>query len=382
MTAADKDQPWMTDVTRMFQATVRQFIGKEVSPQLARWGEQGHADADIWAKAGEIGLLLPDVPEAYGGGGGTFAHEAVVVEELARAGAHIGFGIQSIVAHYILAYGTEAQRLRWLPQLASGKLIAAIAMTEPGAGSDLQGIKTTARRVGDHYVINGSKTFITNGGQAGLVCLAVRTDPKPGPKALSLIVVETVDLAGYRVGRPLDKVGRHAQQTCELFFDDVRVPAANLLGPSEGRGLFQMMDQLSYERLSIGLGAVTAAEHAVTLTTRYAKERTAFGKPLFDMQHTRFKLAECQTDTRIGRVFADHCVQRFIDGTLDPATAAMAKYWLTETECRVIDNCVQMHGGYGYMQEFQIARMWADSRAQRIYAGSNETMKELIGWSL
>ena len=373
----------MNDETRIFRTAVRQFVDREFAPHQARWGEQGRPDAEAWTKAGEMGLLLPDVPEEYGGGGGTFAHEAVVVEELARAGVHFGSGIQSIVAHYILAYGSEEQKQRWLPRMASGELVGAIGMTEPDAGSDLQAIKTTARSDGDHYVVDGSKTFITNGRQASLICLAVRTDPKAvGPKALSLLMVETPDLPGYRVGRSLEKIGRHAQDTCELFFDGVRVPVGNLLGPGQGRGLFQMMDQLHYERLSIGLGAVAVAERAVEITTRYVKERKAFGKPLLDFQNTRFKLAECKTEAHIGRVFVDDCIERFIAGRLDPVTAAMAKYWLTDCQGRIVDECVQLHGGYGYMQEYAIARMWADSRAQRIYAGSNEIMKEVVGSSL
>ena len=267
--------------------------------------------------------------------------------------------------------------------MARGELVGAIAMTEPAAGSDLQGIKTTARRDGDHYVINGSKTFITNGWHASIVCLAVKTDPRAaGLKGISLIIVETKDLSGYRVGRSLEKVGMHALDTCELFFDDVRVPASNLLGAAEGLGFSQMMEQLSYERLTIGLGAVATAEQAVAITTKYVKERMAFGKPLIDFQNTRFKLAECKTEAHIGRVFLDNCIERFIAGQLDPVTAAMAKYWLTDCQCRIVDECVQLHGGYGYMMEYPIARMWADSRVQRIYAGTNEIMKELIAWSL
>ncbi len=367
----------------MFRRTVRQFIETELVPRHADWEERGYPDPEAWLKAGKIGLLLSDVPEAYGGGDGTFAHEAVVIEELARSGVHFGFNIQSIVAHYILAYGSEEQRKRWLPRMASGELVGAVGLTEPQSGSDLQGTRTTARRDGDHYVINGSKTFITNGWQAGLVCLAVRTDPKaPGPRALSLIVLETKDLPGYRVGRPLHKIGRRAQDTCELFFDEVRVPAANLLGSSEGRGLLQMMDQFRYERLSIGLSAVAAAEDAVRITADYVKERKAFGKPLLDLQNTRFKLAECKTETHIGRVFIDNCIQQFIAGQLDSVTAAMAKYWLTDCQCRVIDECVQLHGGYGYMQETPIARMWADARVQRIYGGANEVLKEMVASSV
>lgn len=373
----------MTDETRMFQTTVRHFIETDLAPHQARWAEQCRPDADAWLKAGKAGLLLPDVPENYGGCGGSFAHEAIVIQELARANIHVGFSVQSIVAHYILAYGSEEQKRRWLPCMARGDLVGAIAMTEPDAGSDLQAIKTIARREGDHYVIRGSKTFITNGSQASLLCLAVRTDPKAlGPRALSLVVLETRDLPGYEVGRPLRKIGRHTQDVCELFFDDVRVPAANLLGAGEGRGLFQLMDQLCYERLSIGLSAVAAAEAAVEMTTRYVKERQAFGKPLLELQNTRFKLAECKTEAHIGRIFVDNCIQRFISGNLDAVTAAMAKYWLTERQFHIIDECVQLHGGYGYMQECPIGRMWADSRVQRIYGGSNEIMKELVGRSL
>jgi acyl-CoA dehydrogenase len=377
------ESAWMNDDVRMFRKTVSQFVQKEFAPHQARWREQRGPDADAWTNAGRAGILLPDLPEEYGGGGGTFAHEAVVLEELAKAGVHFGSAIQSTVAHYILAYGNEEQKRNWLPRLARGERVAAIAMSEPGAGSDLQAIKTSARRDGDHYVINGSKTFITNASHADLVCLAVKTDAKViGMRGISLIIVETNDLAGYRVGRPLEKVGMHAQDTCELFFDGVRVPAANLLGGVEGRGFPQMMEQLPYERLQIAVGAVAMAEEAVAITTRYVKERKAFGKPLIELQNTRFKLAECKTMAQIGRVFVDSCIERFIAGRLDEPSTAMAKYWLTETQCRIVDECLQLHGGYGYMTEYPIARMWADSRVQRIYAGSNEIMKELIAWSL
>jgi acyl-CoA dehydrogenase len=379
------ESPWMNEELRMYRKSVRQFIEDEFLPRLGQWREQHRPDADAWKQAGQTGLLLPDAPEPYGGGGGTFAHQAVVTEELARAGVHFACGVQSIVAQYILQYGSEEQKRRWLPPMAKGELVAAIAMTEPSAGSDLQAIKTTARREGHEYVINGSKTFITNGWHAGLVCVAARTDLNPraiGAKAISMIVVETKNLPGYRVGSSLEKIGMHEVDTCELFFDDVRVPAANLIGTSEGAGLSQMMEQLRYERVMIGVGAVATAEAAVTITTKYAKERVAFGKPLIDFQNTRFKLAQCKTEAQIGRVFIDHCVQQFVAGKLDPATAAMAKYWLTESQCRIIDECLQLHGGYGYMTEYPIARMWTDSRVQRIYAGTNEIMLELIGWSL
>ena len=372
----------MNDELRMFRNTVRQFLQAEFVPNHARWCQQHRPDAEAWTKAGEVGLLLPDLPEEYGGGG-TFAHEAVVIEELAQAAVHFGSNVQSIVAHYILAYGSPEQKRDWLPRMARGELVGAIAMTEPAAGSDLAGIKTTARRDGDHYVINGSKTFITNGWHAGLVCVAAKTDTKvAGVKGISLIMLETKDLPGYRVGRSLEKLGRHAQDTCELFFDDVRVPAANLLGSAEGKGFTQMMEQLPFERLSIGVGAVATMELALSITAKYVKERKAFGNPLIDLQDVRFKLAECKTEAHIGRVFLDNCIVRFIAGELDAVTSAMAKYWLTECECRIVDQCLQLHGGYGYSLEYPIARMWADSRVQRIYAGTNEIMKEVIGWSL
>ncbi len=382
MSTATYQSAWINAEARMLRNTARLFVQKEFVPHHARWCEQHFPDAEAWTKAGAVDLLLPDVPQEYGGGGGTFAHEAVVLEELAQAGVNFGAGIQSIVAHYILAYGSEANKRHWLPRMARGELVGAIAMSEPAAGSDLQGIKTHARRDGEHYVINGSKTFVTNGWHAGLVCLALKTDPRAaGWKGISLVVVETKDLPGYRVGRPLEKVGMHAQDTCELFFDDVRVPASSLLGSAEGKGFSQMMEQLPYERLTVGVSAVATMERAVALTTRYVKDRTAFGKPLIDFQNTRFQLAQCMTEARVGRVFLDHCIERFLAGELDDATAAMAKYWLTDSECRVVDACVQMHGGYGYMMEYPIARMWADSRAHRIYAGSNEIMKEVIAWS-
>jgi acyl-CoA dehydrogenase len=375
--------PWETEEVGMYRRSVRHFVQKEFEPQQGRWREQHRPDPEAWKSAGRAGLLLPDVPESYGGGGGTFAHEAVVLEELAAAGVHFGSTIQSIVARYILAYGSEAQKVKWLPAMARGELVASIAMTEPGAGSDLQAIKTAARRDGEHYVIKGAKTFISNAAHAGLVCLAAKTDPKSaGMRSLSLIMVETAGLAGYSVGRALEKIGMHGQDTCELFFDDARVPAANLIGASEGRGFSQMMEQLPYERLSIAVNAVAVAERAVALTAKHVKDRHAFGKPLFDLQNTRFKLAECKTEAQIGRVFVDHCIERFIAGRLDEASAAMAKYWTTERQCRIVDECLQLHGGYGYMTEYPIARMWADSRVQRIYAGTNEVMKELIAWSL
>ena len=383
MAAMTYQSPWMTDDLRMFRETVHRFVAGEFVPGQARWRQQHGPDPDAWSAAGRAAILLPDIPEEYGGGGGNFAHEAVVREELAYAGIHFGSGVQSIVAHYLLAYGSEAQKNRWLPAMARGELVGAIAMSEPGAGSNLQGITTTACRDGDHYVINGAKTFITNGQHAGLVCLAVKTDPSAaGTRGISLIMVETRDLPGYHRGSWLEKVGMHGQDTCELFLDDIRVSTANLLGPTEGKGFSQMMEQLPYERLSIGVGAVATAEQAVAITALYVQDRMAFGKALIEFQNTRFKLAECRTEALIGRIFIDHCIGRFLAGELDDVTAAMAKYWLTDCQCRIVDECLQLHGGYGYMTEYPIARMWADSRVQRIYAGTNEIMKEIIGWSL
>ena len=383
MAAEAYQSPWVTDDVRMFRDTVRQFIQTEFVPQQERWRAQHAPDATAWTSAGAAGVLLPDVPDAYGGGGGSFAHQAVVLEELARAGVHFGAIIQSVVAHYILAYGSEAQKCSWLPRMARGELVGAIAMTEPAAGSDLQGIRTTARRDGADYVINGSKTFITNGQLASLVCLAVKTNPKAaGARGISLLMVEPRDLTGYRVGRSLEKVGMHGQDTCELFFDDVRVPAGNLLGSAENQGFGQMLERMPYERLAVGVTAVATAETAIAVTTKHVKERTAFGKALIDLQNTRMTLAECKTAAQVGRVFLDNCIERFINCRLDDATTAMAKYWLTDAQCRIVDECLQLHGGYGYMTEYPIARMWADSRVQRIYAGSNEIMKELIACSL
>jgi acyl-CoA dehydrogenase len=267
--------------------------------------------------------------------------------------------------------------------MASGELVGAIAITEPGAGSDMQGIKTTAQRDGDSYVVNGSKTFVTNGWQAGLLCVAVKTDPQAaGFKGISLLIVETKDLPGFRAGRPLEKVGMHGQDTCEIFFDGVRVPACNLLGGAEGKGFGQLLEQLPRERILVGAGAVATAERAVEITSAYAKDRIVFGKSLLEFQNTRFKLAECKTEAQIGRVFLDHCIARFMAGELDPTTAAMAKYWLTDAQCRIVDVCLQLHGGYGYMAEYAIARMWTDSRVQRIYSGSNEIMKEIVASAL
>ena len=307
------ESPWMNDELRLFRKTVRRFVHEEFVPRQDQWRKQHRPDAGAWTSAGAAGLLLTDTPEEFGGGGGNFAHEAVIVEELAQAGVHFGCLNQSILAHYILTYGTDSQKNDWLPRMARGELVGAIAMTEAGAGSDLQAIKTTAVHLGAEYLVNGSKTFVTNGWHASLLGLAVKTDPKaPGPKGISLLVCEPRNLPGYSVGAPLEKVGMHAQDTCELFFDAVRVPASNLLGPCEGKGFLQMMSQLSYERFMVAVSAVATAEQALAITTKYAKERIAFGGPLIDLQNTRFKLAECKASCFIARVFLDKCIQDFI----------------------------------------------------------------------
>jgi acyl-CoA dehydrogenase len=360
------------------------FFAKEVSPHRERWEAQHHVDREVWTKAGELGLLCCSIPEEYGGGGGSFAHDLAVLEAQARA-LDTGFGNSvhsGIVAHYILAYGTEEQRRRWLPEMAAGEAIAAVAMTEPGAGSDLKNIKTTAIREGDHYVVNGSKTFISNGSMADLIVVVAKTDPAAGAKGVSLIVVETADSQGFSRGRVLDKVGQHGADTSELSFTDVRVPVRNLLGGEEGCGFGQLMTQLAQERLIIGVTAVAAIEAAVAQTVAYTKSRNAFGQTIFDFQNTKFVLAECQTVAHAARVFIDSCIERHLRGELDTTTAAMAKWWLTEQQCQVVDRCVQLFGGYGYMREYPIARMYEDARVQKIYGGSNETMKDLIARSL
>jgi acyl-CoA dehydrogenase len=367
----------------VFRDAVRRFVATELAPNEARWQAQQHVDREAWRRAGELGLLLCAVPAELGGVGADLAYDAIVYEELARGGAP-GFGkhVHEIVAHYVAAYGTPEQQQRWLPPMARGEAIAAIAMSEPGAGSDLQGIRTRATRDGDAYVVNGSKTFISHGHLADLVLLVCKTDVAAGARGTSLVMLETAGAAGFRRGRILDKIGQKAQDTAELFFDDVRVPATNLLGGEEGRGFAQLMQQLPFERTIIAVSAVATMERAVELTTAYAKERHAFGKPLFEMQNTRFRLAECATTARIARVFVDDCVRRLIDGTMDATTASMAKWWATEMQCRVVDDCLQLFGGYGYMLDFPIAQMYADSRVQKIYGGTNEIMKELIARSL
>jgi acyl-CoA dehydrogenase len=373
---------WSADL-QDFRELARDFCQRELVPHQQRWAEQKHVDRDLWTKAGEVGLLCVSVPEEYGGGGGTFAHEAVLYEEQARAGDSAwGVSVHSgIVAHYLLAYASESKKKEWLPKLASGEWVGAIAMTEPGTGSDLQNIKTRAVRDGDEYVINGAKTFITNGYHADLVVVAVKTDPSAGARGVSLIVVET-DRPGFRRNRVLDKIGLKGQDTAELFFDDVRVPAENLLGEAEGQGFIQLMQQLPQERLIIAVTAVAAMEAAVNMTLEYTKEREAFGRPIFAFQNTKFTLAECATEAAVARAFLDQCIERHLAGELDVQSAAMVKYWTTDRVNRVLDECLQLFGGYGYMTEYPISRAWADMRVSRIFGGTNEIMKDIISRAL
>ena len=376
------ESPWMDDDLRMLREAISRFVETEMLPQDAKWRKQHHVDKEIWRLAGAAGFLLMDVPAQYGGGGGDFRHEALLYEETARRGiSGFGQGVHSIAAHYVLNYGTEEQKQRFLPRMARGELIGAIGMTEPGAGSDLKGIRTKAIRDGDEYVVSGSKIFITNGGSAEILMLVVRTDPNDRSRGLSILLVETTELKGYRVGRVLDKMGMQAQDTAELFFEDVRVPAANLLG-GEGEGMHMLMGDLPYERVLIALAGVASMEGALDETVKYVNERKVFGQPVAAYQNTKFKLAEAVTHTRIARVFVDRCIEQLIKGELDTETAAMAKWWITDMQQKVIDECQQLFGGYGYMNEYMVCRMFADSRVQRIYGGTNEVMKELIARAL
>ena len=377
------ERSWSDSDIEQYRDTVVRFIDDHMQPDDEAARQRGHVGHELWRRAGEAGLLCTDIPEEWGGAGGDFRHEAVFYEEMSRRSlTGMNASVHSIVAHYLLNHGTEEQKQRYLPRMARGELVGAIAMTEPGTGSDLQGIRTRAER-GERegrkgYLINGAKTFISNGFLAGLVLVVAKTDPAQGAKGTSILIVDTQDCPGFRVGRLLDKMGLKAQDTSELFFDDVWVGEEQLLGGREGQGFFQLMADLPYERLIIGVTALAAMEGAYEATLAYVRDRKAFGQPIADFQNTKFKLAEIATEIQVGRAFVDRCVERLVRGELDTATASMAKLWGSEAQGRVVDACVQLFGGYGYMNEYLVARLYTDARIQRIYGGTSEIMKEVI----
>jgi len=365
-----------------FRDSARRFMEERVKPFDAKWQEQGYADRGVWLEAGKNGFLCMSMPEAYGGAGADKLYSMILIEEQARANnSTLGWGLHSeIVAPYLLHYGSEALKRRYLPKMAAGESIGAIAMSEPGAGSDLQAVKTTAVRQGDRYLVNGSKTFITNGWNCDLVIVVAKTDPLKGAKGTSLVVVDT-SMKGFSKGQRLKKMGLKGQDTAELFFDNVEVPAENLLG-QENNGFIYLMQELPWERMQIAIAAAAKSEAAIQWTLDYVRDRKAFGKPVASFQNTRFKLAELATQAQAMRVFVDRCMELLLDGKLDTATASMAKYWASDTENRIIDECLQLHGGYGYMWEFPIAQAYVDARVARIYGGTNEIMKEVIARSM
>jgi acyl-CoA dehydrogenase len=385
MSVLDLPRPaWMTEDLVLLEEQAGRFIRAEFAPQIDRWHETGMYEREVWTKAGAAGLLCAAMPEDYGGAGGTFAHEAVIDRELSLAGFDtFGAPLHSgIVAPYILHYGTEEQKRRWLPRLATGELVGAIAMTEPGTGSDLQGVRTTARKSGNGYVLNGAKTFITNGQHANLIVVVAKTDPKERAKGVSLMVVETADAQGFRRGRKLKKLGMDSADTSELFFEDVALPAESLLGTEEGQGFAQLMSELPQERMIVAVHAMAMMERALELAIAYVKERQAFGRKIIEFQNTQFVLAECKTEATMAKVFLDWCIGQHLERKLDTATASMAKYRLTDLLGTVVDRCLQLFGGYGYMDEYPISRLYRDARVMRIYAGTNEIMKLLIARGL
>lgn len=366
----------------MFRESVKKFIQKHVVPYHDQWDKKGIVSRDFWLEAGAAGILCPDVPNKYGGADGDFRHNIIVIEELMKVGA-TGPGVSvhsDIVIPYIMNYGTEEQKKSWLPGMCEGRLIGAIAMTEPGTGSDLQSVKTTADITDNEVILNGQKTFITNGQNADLIIVVAKTDPKQGAKGTSLIMCEG-DREGFKRGRNLDKVGLKAQDTSELFFDNVHVPKFNIIG-EKGRGFYQLMEELPQERLAIAVSAVAACEAALEWTIDYVNQRNVFGKKIAEFQNTKFKLAELKTEVNVAQIYIDDCIKKHLNKNFDAADGAMAKLWTTELQCKLVDTCVQLHGGYGYMREYPIARAWEDARVQRIYGGTNEIMKEIISRTL
>ncbi|MBU2942880.1 acyl-CoA dehydrogenase family protein [Shimia thalassica] len=374
---------WMEEEHHAFGDSVRRFLEDEFQPNREQWKKDGLVPKDFWKKAGEIGILGATIPEEHGGLGLSRHFDAVSFLEQAKIGdSGWGFSVHNIATHYITAFGTEQQKAKWLPDLASGEKVAAIAMTEPATGSDLQAVKTSAVKDGNNYLINGSKTFITNGGSADLIVLVAKTDPSSRSKGVSLIMIETEGLEGFAVGRRLDKMGMKRNDTAELSFQDVRVPQTNLLGLEEGQGFYQLMRQLPWERLILAYSALGAAQCALNTTLDYVRERKAFGQRIMDFQNTRFKLAEAATKIEILAAFVDQCLAELDQGKLTAEKAAMAKWWSTDVQCEIVDNCLQLHGGYGYMNEYLISELYTDARVQKIYGGTNEIMKELIARSL
>ena len=372
--------PWMTDELEMLRATARRFFEEEVAPKAAKFRAQHHIDRDVWLRAGELGLLCMSIPVEYGGQGATFAHEVVVMEEQARVcDTSFGFVPGALNSpHFFNGTATHEQLLRWMPDIASGRKMLSVCITEPDAGTDVKALRTSARREGDDYVLNGNKIFITHGKQAELSLVAARTGGA-GAKGISLFMVEVDKTPGFKINKVLEKIGQNGLDTCEVFLDDVRVPAANLIGGAEGKGFGQLMDVFVRERLSIGVTGVATAERAIELTVEHAKNRKMLGQTLWDFQNTRFTLAECATEARLGRIFIDTLVKQLSDGEeLQANDAIMAKWWCSEKQCQIIDRCLQLFGGYGYMSEYPIAQLYMDARVQRIYGGSNETLKDLI----
>ncbi len=383
MTLFSPSSTWTTEEHHLFSESVQKFYEQEMVPYVEKWNENGIVDREFWLKAGDAGIMGGSVAEEFGGSSGDIGFDSVALYEQARAGdGSWGYGIQSIVIHYISAYGSHQQKTEWLPKLVSGEKVGALAMTEPGAGSDVQSITTSAQRDGNQYTINGSKIFITNGQSADLVIVTSKTDKNEGAKGVSLIMVDTSNAEGFRRGKNLKKLGLKGNDTSELFFENVKVPLTNLIGDEEGQGFYQLMKQLPWERLLIGITALGAIDYALDETVKYVQQRNAFGKRIMDFQNTRFKLAEVKTKAEILRAFINDCIARLKENQLDAATASMAKWWGSQTQNEVMDECLQLHGGYGFMMEYPIAKMYADARVQSIYGGTNEIMKELIARSI